>query len=141
MQLLPCSMQKPAPRTQNDQLNEMFLTEAIFPKPDAASLLLLLLLTTLLAFALPPSRLCPAAEEGLRPNEPARLPALLLVLLATELLLGSLKPAAVSAAANPASAAAYSGTTAHACMTCVSGCQHILHAARVSGTHFWRSVM
>jgi hypothetical protein len=83
----------------------MFLTEAIFPKPDAASLLLLLLLTTVLALVLPPSTLCPAAEEGLLPSDPALLPARLLVLLATVLLLGSLKPAAVSAAASPASAA------------------------------------
>jgi hypothetical protein len=80
----------------------MFLTEAILPNPGAASLLRLLLLTMLLAFVLPPSMLWPA-EVGLRPSEPALLLALLVDLLHTVLLLGSLKPAAVSAAAMPAS--------------------------------------
>lgn len=84
----------------------MFFTEAILPKPEApASLLLLLLLTMLLAFVLPPSTLRPPADEGLRPSDPALLPALLTDLLLTVLLLGSLKPAAARTAAMPASAA------------------------------------
>lgn len=78
------------------------MTEAILPKPGPPNLLRLLLLTMLLAFVLPPSTLWPA-DEGLRPSEPALLPALLVDLLHTVLLLGSLKPAAVSAAAMPAS--------------------------------------
>jgi hypothetical protein len=93
----------------------MVLTEAIFPKPEAASLPLLLLLTTLLAFVLPPSTLCPV-DEGLLPSDPALLPALLTDLLLTVLLLGSLKPASVSTAAMPASACKHDSTHHDECM-------------------------
>lgn len=93
----------------------MVLTEAIFPKPEAARLPLLLLLTTLLAFVLPPSTLCPV-DEGLRPSDPALLPALLTDLLLTVLLLGSLKPASVSTAAMPASACKHDSTHHDECM-------------------------
>lgn len=78
--------------------------EPILPSPAASLFRLLLLLTMLLAFVLPPSMLRPPADDD-GPSEPALLPALLTALLDTPLPLGSLNPAAASAAARPASAA------------------------------------